>query len=192
MEQKQQQWVDATALSLFTVFTAIMCLWAFMTGRVGLESLAPMGIYLVAGGLMWLIAGIIAFRIGDLVVGLANGFFGIILGLGVGLSMIAEAFGGAMNLKIPPVLDGWWLFAGGIVAIPVAVAAWSRLKILGLALLNLAAVLLEVGLAFSGNIGMGILPVSGWELLLSGIAYFYVSMAILLNTAYGKQVLPLK
>jgi len=187
MEEKNQ-WIDANALSLFVVVAAIICLWAFLTGRVGPELLGPLGIYLMAGGIVWVVAAIIGFRMGDMVSGTANGFFGIILGFGVGASMLTQAlFPGA----IPGTLDGWWLFAGGLAAIPIAVAAGRNVIILGVALFNLGIYLILIGLVMAGVISLS-LPGLGWQILASGILYLYIATAILINTTFRRPIVPIR
>ena len=68
MEQ-EQKWIDPTPASLFLVFVTALLLWAYFLGFMGAEAAPLLGAFLFAFGIMWFIAGVANFRIGDLLVG---------------------------------------------------------------------------------------------------------------------------
>ncbi|GAH33411.1 unnamed protein product, partial [marine sediment metagenome] len=178
MEQ-EHKWVGATPASLLLVFVITGSFWAFLTGRVSPSALPLIGAYFLGFGILWLIAAVIDFRMGDLLGGAINGVFGILLGIAPGMSFLIGGFGAAVGMPVDPRIDGWFIFYAGIIFIvPFAIAAAKRLWLLGLPLLILGITFIILGLALAGLISPGVLPVGGWLLLLAGIIMLYVAVSM--------------
>jgi len=190
MEQ-EQKWVDPTPASLFLVFVTALVLWAFYIGLMGLEAAPLIGALLFGFGILWFIAGVIDFRMGDLLGGTINGVFGALLGIAPGISFLFIAYAGGQGIPVDPRVNGWLLFGTGICFAAFVIAAAKRLGLLSLTLLVLGAAFIIIGLTFAGLIGVGILPVPGWMLFAGGISMLYIASAIVINTSYAKPLLPL-
>jgi len=190
MEQ-EQRWVDPTPASLYLVFVTALSLWAFFTGRMTADAAPLLGALLFGFGILWFIAGIVNFRMGDLLGGTINAVFGALLGISPGISFLFVAYAGSQGIAVDPRVNGWLLILTGICFIPLLIGVAKRLWILCLTLLVLGSSFIIIGLIFAGYVGLEILPVPGWMLFAGGISMFYIASAIIINTSYAKPLLPL-
>jgi len=190
MEQ-EHKWVDPTPASLFLVFAITFSFWAFLSGYVSPTALPLIGGYFLGFGILWLVAGVIDFRMGDLLGGTINSVFGILLGIAPGLSFLVGGFGPSVGVAVDPRIDGWFILSTGVIFIPLAIAAGTRLWLIALSLLNLGAAFIIIGLALAGLTGVGALLVGGWQLFASGIIMLYLAASMVINTTFARPVLPM-
>lgn len=164
---------------------ALLATWFRPTGS-GMEPILP-GV-LIFGGLIQLLAAMWAYRRNDLfgatAFGTFGGFFGIVgvLGLAAHPLFTSHQFG--------PL--GVLVCCFGLIALFLAIAG-SRL---GLTLFGtygaLAISLFLMGASLIGGLNLATLVASGWAAVAAGLIAFYLAGAYLINSYYGKSVVPLK
>ncbi len=105
-----QEWASGGAASLYLAGALHLGIFAFATGRVGLESAPLMGFWILACAVALLALGIVELRRGEAIFGTIGVVFGGLLGLGGGLSFIR-------SMWMPGILaiDGWWFLSAGII-----------------------------------------------------------------------------
>jgi len=189
--QQEQKWVDPTPASLFLVFVTALILWAFFTGRMGPEAAPIIGALLLGFGIMWFIGGIVNFRIGDVLGGTINAVFGALLGISPGISFLVVAYAGTAGITVDPRANGWLLLLTGICFIPLLIAIAKRSWLISLTLLVLGVSFILIGLTFAGYLSASTLTVAGWLLFVGGISMFYIASAIVIDTSFAKNVLPI-
>ncbi|MDR0358985.1 MAG: acetate uptake transporter [bacterium] len=164
---------------------ALLATWFRPTGS-GMEAVLP-GV-LIFGGLIQLLAAMWAYRRNDLfgatAFGTFGGFFGIVgvLGLAAHPLFTSHQFG--------PL--GVLICCFGLIAVFLAIAGWK----LGATLFGtyglLAISLFLMGATLIGGLNVATLVASGWAAVAAGLIGFYLAGAYLINSYYGKSVVPLK
>lgn len=164
---------------------ALLATWFRPTGS-GLEVVLP-GV-LIFGGLIQLLAAMWAYRRDDLFGATAFGIFGGfsgsvgVLGLAAHPLFTSHQFG--------PL--GVLVCCFGLLALFLAVAG-SRLGLtLSATYAALAVSLFLMGASLIGGLNLSTLVASGWAAVAAGLIAFYLAGAYLINSYYGKSVLPLK
>lgn len=88
-------------------------------------------------------------------------------------------------------VDGWaWL------CLALVLLLWCPAYFKGTSIMATAVVVLEIGIIFIALMDIGLLggsfkPIAAYALLMTGILGIYLSSAMVLNTAYGKTILPI-
>ena len=107
-----------------------------------------------------------------------------------GLEMIFKFNIANSSIEIDSHLDGWaWA------ALTLVMYAWTPAFFKTPALLAVIVFALDIALPFICLTDMGVLPasykiISAWAFLVAGITGVYLSAAIIVNTAFGKNVYP--
>jgi hypothetical protein len=190
MQQQQQVpvWADPNIGILFIIaaMTFVMC------GVLVNQGVGPMPISLIgvlgAGAVGLIILGIIAYRRNDIIFGTAAMVFGALI-CGGGLFVMGGAFAGW------PELGGWFFLSIAIMLflfLP-AIARVNALLFFAIAELVVAIALLAA-YCWGGPVApgtSGLATAGGWMLLVFGIVALYAGGAMLTNTIWAREVLPM-
>jgi succinate-acetate transporter protein len=118
-------------------------------------------------------------------------FFSAFFMLVGGLEMITKFYLINKGIAFDAHIDGWaWL------VLTTAILLWTPAFLKSTRLLTIIVLLLDASLPFITLMDLGILPktysfIPGWGLLLAGIVAIYLSSAMVVNNAFGKEFYPL-
>ena len=189
---KGHDWANPGPAGLVALAMACFTFFAVFTGRVSHGAIGLLGCWLIGGFVVQVIVALIELKEGNTTGGNVFLYFSAFFMLASGLELIfkylAMQFGWQMDAKI----DGWaWL------PLAIALIAWtpayfkSPLSLL-VVVLALDPAVLMVSLFDMGVINKAVYaPIAGKLLLTGGIFGLYTAAAIVLNTAYGKTILPM-
>jgi succinate-acetate transporter protein len=144
---------------------------------------------LVYGGLAQLCAGLFEFRNNNVFgsTGFTSyGAFWISLGI---LELFARQFGIAE--PVVPIAAAWFFVAWTIFTVILWIGSWGVHTALGVTFTLLLATFVLLAWAFFGGPNPTILHLAGYVGIVTAIAAWYVSAADVLNTVYGRTILPL-
>ncbi|MEW5922334.1 MAG: GPR1/FUN34/YaaH family transporter [Bacillota bacterium] len=183
---KDVSWGNTQACGILGLCTVVIPLSALNLGWIPVEG-APIVIpWLLFGGLVQIICGIIDFRRGGLLLATPLVLFGFML-------CITPAFGEIVKIWIKSPAPGYLNGVGFLVVAAFVLALLYATGLVSSTVFYLV-ILLDIGLWLVGLAGLGIvgLAVPGWYLLLIfALGMVYVACAIYLNEVFGRQVLPL-
>jgi len=176
---------------LGAVVMAAFCFFAFLTGLV-----EPIGSYIylaalcIVAGAVQMIAGVIDLRNKDLVNGgtmlLFGGCFILVAGVNAALTVWGETAG--VHSLYP--MMGWGVLAGGLCLVMITPAYFYRSSILSAFMIVADLALLALGIGFIVY-NLILILIGGILLLILGIIGLYLILAICVNTASGRIILPL-
>lgn len=182
-----QEWASGGTASLYLVGALHLGIFAFATGKVGAESAPLLGFWILGCAIALLMLAMIELRRGEVLFGTIGMVFGGLLGLGGALSFIRSMW---MPGIFP--MDGWWFLSAGVILFLLlpAVSKVSWIMFGGIAEIGIALTIL--GLGMMGIFGYTQVPltIAGWLALFFTIFCWYVATAQLVNTVYGKRMLP--
>lgn len=173
----------ALAMACFTFF-------AVHTNQVEGSAIVLLGIWLIGGFVVQVITGIMELQHGNILGGNIFTFFSAFFMLVTGLELIFKYFAGVYGWAFDGKIDGWaWL------ALAIALLTWtpgyfkSPLSLFGVVLA------LDVAVPVIALMDLHVLPhslhaVSGPALLIAGIFGLYTAAAVVLNTVYGRTIIP--
>lgn len=174
----------ALAMAGFTFF-------AMFTGRVDASAAPLLGIWLLGGCLVQVIVGIMELNHGEIVGGNIFLFFSAFFMFVTGFELIFKYFAGINGWPFDARIDGWaWA------ALAIALLTWtpgyfkSPLSLI-IAVLCLDVAVPVVALTDLGVLSMAWKPVAGYGLGLAGVFGLYTAMGVVLNTTYGRTVIPM-
>lgn len=187
--EKEIGWANPSSAGIMGLCCAIMPLAVLKVGWVDPAG-APILIgWLITGGLLQIVAGIIESKRGGLL------FSTPLLILGF-TATIASAIGEIMKIwikdfTIPPTMSGvgFLVIAAWVIALFVASGLVSRFLFILMGILDLALWLL--GLSMLGVLGQGSDMVGSYLLLAFLAGMIYVACALFLNELFGKEMLPI-
>jgi len=187
--EKETAWANPSAAGIIGLCCAITPLVILKLGWVGPEG-APILIgWLITGGLLQIVAGIIEARRGGLL------FSTPLLILGF-TATIAPAIGELVKIwikggAVPPTLSGVGFIVIAIWAIALFVASGlvSKFLFFLMGILDLALWLL--GLSMLGVLGQGSDMLGSYLLLVFLAGMIYVACALFLNELFEKELLPI-
>ncbi len=181
---------DPTALGLFAYGIALTLLATVIGGFAGPFNGLILGTIIFTGGVGLVLAGVYDFMRGSAFGGVAFTGYGLLF-LTVSTFFIATVITKAAGGPAPS-FGGWFHLMWAIFAFATffganALKKWVMLQI---ALFTTGAFLLiqAIGL-FTGSLA-GLLPIVGIVGIVSGLCAVYTAVAVLINGAAGKTVLP--
>jgi len=175
----------ALAMACFTFF-------ALLTGKVSGTAAPVLACWMIGGGLIQYGTGWMELRNGVTKGGNVFFMFGAFFMFVTALSLFTKYMLTQKGMPIDPRVEGWaWLAAtiGLILWTPAYMKNSPKL-------LFFAVVLIDIALICISFMDMGVAPkatyapIAAWTLLLAGIIGLYLSGAIMLNTEFGRVVLP--
>ena len=182
-----QEWAPAMIPSLFIIGDITFGLWAFATGRVGLETITVLGEWILALSIPLLMLGMVDMRRGDILGATLNMVFGGILGLGVGFSFMRTLWQSPLAMT----LDGHFLFMGAVILLLLVSVAIRFSKLMAIFMAEISIALFCISLAT-----MGVIPepvgfmVGGWLAFFFSVFAVYAATANILMFVNKKPVLP--
>ncbi len=186
--EKDVFWGNTQACGILGLCTVVIPLSALNLGWIPPEG-APIIIpWLLFGGLVQVICGIIDYRRGGLLLATPLVLFGFML-------CITPAFGEIIKIwtksPAPPYLNGigFLVVAAYVLALLYATGLVSSTVFYLVVLLDVG--LWIVGLAMLGAVGAGVATIGWYLLLIFALGMVYVACAIYLNEVFGRVVLPL-
>ena len=185
---KTKDWATPVPAGLVAVAVACFCYFGLLNGHVDGTAAPLIGCWLLGAFVVQLIVGLVGFKSGDVPGGNLFLVFAAFFMLTGCIAMFVTSSGAALDARI----DGWaWL------AIALALLLWTPAFLKPFGLLSVIVLSLDVALPFLAVINLGYLPASllfipGYALLVAGLIALYVSGAIVVNTALGKDLYPLR
>ncbi len=183
----------ALAVACFTFYYILFGFEAYgFTSPAG--ALPLLGCWLMGGFVIQVIVGVVELMEGNSTGGNVFTVFSAFFMLAGGLEFFVKYFAAANKWAIPlnTVVDGYaWA------ALAIFIVLWTPAYFKGTSILALAVILLDVAVVFIALMDLGLVakptgdPIAAYFLLGTGILALYLSSAIILNTAFGKSILPI-
>lgn len=190
MSEHNNGWANPGPAGLTALAMACFIFYALLTGKVTHEAIGLMGIWLLGGFVIQIVCGVMELLKGNTTGGNVFTYFSAFFMLATGLELIFKFFAGINGWKIDAHIDGWaWL------ALSVSLTLWTPAylkaakSMLGVVILVLPALWIITIV----DIGVGpktLMPVAGWFLFAAGWIALYTGAAVVLNTTFGKVILP--
>jgi succinate-acetate transporter protein len=188
---KAPEWSNPTPAGLVALAIACFCFFALLTGKVTAAALPLLGCWLLGGFVVQLVVALIDLKGGNATGGNTFLFFSAFFMLVGGLEMIMKFNMANNNIILDSRIDGWaWL------VLTIVILLWTPAFFKSPLVLTLIVLALDVSLPFIALMDLGIIPKSfsfipAWGLLVAGIMGIYLSSAIIVNGAFGKEVYPM-
>lgn len=187
----KSSWANPSPAGLVALAVATWTFYALLTGKMAHSCYPLMGMWLIGGFFIQVIVGIIELNKGGTLGGNLFTFFSAFFMFATGANFLIKYFGAQYGWQMDARVDGWaWL------AIAFAVTMWAPAYLTGPKCLFGVVVSLTPALWVIAFMDMGVWPAKTWApiagyLALSGGAFgIYTSAAIVLNTTFGRTILP--
>jgi succinate-acetate transporter protein len=186
-----KEWSNPTPAGLVALAVACFCFFALLSGKVTHDALPLLGIWLLGGFVVQLVVALIDLKGGNTTGGNTFLFFSAFFMLVGGLEMITKFLMATNNIALDARIDGWaWL------VLTIVVMLWTPAFLKTPLVLSLIVFALDISLPFITLMDLGILSKSfavipAWGLLIAGIFGIYLSAAMVVNTAFGREVYPM-
>ena len=196
MENKQENkpksaaWANPTPAGLVALAVACFIFFALLTGQVTREAMPLMGCFFIGGFIIQIIVGLLDLKSGNISGGNTFVYFSAYFMLVSGIEMFIKYFVPEVDTRV----DGWaWL------ALALVVLLWTPAFFKGPGLLFILVVVLNIALPcivindlklVSGMASTVLAYIAGYALLTCGIIGIYLSAAIIVNTTFGREILP--
>jgi len=180
-QPQPQGWANPGPWALFSIAVLTGCA-GFLNAGLLPPTTAPLLVgILIACVIPQLVAGLINFQRGEILIGTLNGFFGTVATIGIAITtwmLIMAPKPGVITPEILGVFNIILFVAMEIAAIGFGRASWFLM--LGIA---------EVGAAFL-CFGLAQIVLGGWLLIIFAVFCLYLGAAILWGEVFQKPVLP--
>ncbi|MCL2752310.1 MAG: GPR1/FUN34/YaaH family transporter [Firmicutes bacterium] len=188
---KPAVWANPTPAGLVALAVAAFCFFALLTGLVGHGALPLLACFLLAGFVIQLTVALLDLKANNTAGGNTFLYFSAFFMLASGLEMLLKYFVPGLDTRV----DGWaWM------ALFLVVVLWTPAFYKSPAVLFLLVLILDVAVLFIMLNDLKIpafacaatvfSTISGVCMLLCGILAVYLSAAMVLNTTYGRTILP--
>jgi succinate-acetate transporter protein len=190
---QQHTFANPAPGALIGLVMACFCLFAINTGKVSSAAAPILACWLIGGGLLQYMTGLMELRNGDQKGGNTFFLFGAFLMFANAFSLLTKYILTQKSLPVDVAIEGWaWL------AVTICVILWTPAFLRkNTAILFSMMCTLDVALVFVSFIDIGILdktiyaPIPGYALLIMGIQGIYLSGAMILNEAFDRTILPI-
>lgn len=185
-------WANPGPAGLVALAMACFTFFALYTGKVDGTALPLLGIWLLGGFAVQIVVAIIELKEGAIVGGNVFLFFSAFFMLVTGLECLYKFWAASKGITLDARIDGWaWS------ALAISLLLWTPAYFKSPLVMSLAVLSLDVAVPVVALKDIGILnpvvwgPIAGYFLLIAGIFGLYMAAGTVLNTAFGKQILPL-
>lgn len=186
-------WASPAPAGLVALAMACFVFYALLTGKVEGTCIALMGIWLLGGFVIQIVVGVMELLEGQTTGGNVFTFFSAFFMLVTGLGMILKYFASLNGWPMDARIDGWaWL------PLAIALLLWTPAYLKSGPFSLICVVLaLDVAVPLVALKDMAVITApwggitAGTFLLIAGIFGLYTASGIILNTAFGRQILPL-
>jgi succinate-acetate transporter protein len=194
MSGNGEGWGNPAPAGLWALAVACFTFYYLLTCPKEVAVLPLLGCWLIGGFVVQVIVGVIELAEGNTVGGTVFTIFSAFFMLTGALEMFTKYFAAANKWAFPldGKIDGWaWAaLAIGLVLITPAYFKGTSILTIALVFLDVAVItiaLMDLGLV-AGAVGA---PIAAYTLLITGILALYLVAAIGLDSAYGKNILPI-
>jgi len=185
-------WANPGPAGLVALAVACFGFYALLSGTVKGTAVPVLGIWLLGGFVVQISVALIELKNGHVTGGNVFLFFSSFLMLVGGMEFIFKFFAAINGWKVDFTMDGWlWLplFISLILWTPAYLKESS-------AIMSIVVLLIDVTVFFVTFMDMGVLNHSyaitaSYIVVVAGCGAIYVAAAGILNTAFGKTVLPM-
>jgi succinate-acetate transporter protein len=184
-------WANPTPAGLVGLAVACFCFFALLSGHVTKEAMPLLGLWLLGGFIIQFTVAILDYKSNNSTGGNTFLFFAAFFMFVGGIEMLMKYDMIVRQVPFDARIDGWaW------VVLTLVLWLWTPAFLKNTALLFAIVALLDVALPFVALMDLGLIGKSNayipaWALLGAGIVGIYLSGALVVNTAFGRQVLPL-
>ena len=185
-----KEWSNPTPAGLVALSVACFCFFAMLNGYVDASAMPLIGCWLLGGFAVQLVVGLLDLKGGNYAGGNTFLFFSAFFMLVGGLEMFVKYRAIAAGTPADTRIDGYaWL------ALTLVVYLWTPAFLKKFNLLSLVVLALDVALPFITLVDLKVIPsgfskIAGFALLAAALFAIYLSAALVVNTAFGKQVYP--
>ena len=192
MSSKGHDWANPGPAGLVALAMACFTFFAIFTGRVNHGAIGLLGCWLIGGFVVQITVALIELKEGNTTGGNVFLYFSAFFMLASGLELILKFFALQFGWQIDARIDGWAWLPLALALIAFTPAYFKSPLSLLVVVLALDPAVLMVSLFDMGVINKAVYaPIAGKLLLTGGIFGLYTAAAIVLNTAYGKTILPM-
>ncbi|MDD3271120.1 MAG: GPR1/FUN34/YaaH family transporter [Syntrophomonadaceae bacterium] len=185
-------WASPAPAGLVALAIACFGFYALLTGKVDHSCIPLLGIWLLGGFFVQIIVGIVDLKGGHTTGGNVFLFFSAFFMLVGGMEFIFKYFAAANGWAIDARIDGWaWLVLWIVLVMWTPAYLKQSPLVMSLVVLALDVAVFFVAFMDLELISRSFAPIAGTFLLIGGILGIYVASAIILNTAFSKNVLPM-
>ena len=190
MSEHNNGWANPGPAGLTALAMACFIFFALLTGQTTHEAIGLMGIWLLGGFVIQIVCGVMELLNGNTTGGNVFTFFSAFFMLATGLELIFKFFAGINGWKIDAHVDGWaWL------ALSTSLTLWTPAYFKAAKSMLAVVILVLPGLWIITLVDIGVgpktlMPIAGWFLFAAGWTALYTGAAVVLNTTFGKAILP--
>jgi len=192
MSQHEHVFANPGPAGLTALAMACFAFFAMFTGKVTGGAAPMLACWLIGGGLIQYAVGWQELRNGDIKGGNVFLMFGSFFMFVTALSLFTKYMLGQHGMAFDARIEGWcWLAA------TIALILWTPAYMKNSPkILFFAVVLIDIALVLISFMDMGVLagatykPPAAWCLMIAGLIGLYLAGAIMLNTVFGRAVLP--
>ena len=188
-------WANPAPAGLVALGVACFTFYYLLNGAPKPAAVLPLlACWLLGGFVIQVLVGIIELMEGNSTGGNVFTVFSAFFMLAGAAEFMVKYFAAANKWAIPldTRIDGWaWA------ALAIFIVSWTPAYFKGTSILSTAVVLLDVAVVTIAGMDLGLIskvsgdPIAAYGLLFCGILALYLSAALILNTAFGKSVLPI-
>lgn len=192
MSEQEKGWANPAPAGLTALAIACFTFYALLTGKVDHTALPLLGAWLLGGFIVQIVVGIIEYKEGGLIGANVFTVFAAFFMFTGGVEMLLKFIYATNNVALDARMDGWaWL----VLSATLLIWCFGYFKTAPLSL-NLAVIGLVLACPLVAFKDLGVMGASagvaaGNLLLFTGIMGIYTAGAIILNTTYGRTVLPM-
>lgn len=192
MSDHEHTFANPGPAALTALAMACFAFFAIYTGKVGATAAPVLACWMIGGGLIQYAVAWMELKNGDIKGGNVFLMFGSFFMFVTALSLFTKYMLSQHGMQFDAHIEGWcWLAAtlALIVWTPAYMKNSPKIMFLVVGLVDIALLLISF-------MDMGVLagatykPIAGWILFVVGVLGVYVSGAIMLNTVFGKSILP--
>jgi len=190
-ENQIKEWSNPTPAGLVALAIACFGFFALLSGKVTDAAVPLLGIWLIGGFVVQLVVAILDLKGGNATGGNTFLFFSAFFMLVGGLEMLLKFNMANNNIILDARIDGWaWL------VLTIVMYLWTPAFFKTPLVLNLIVFALNIALPFITLMDLGILSsdfafIPAWALLIAGILGIYLSAAMIVNGAFGREIYPM-
>ncbi|KAI93459.1 hypothetical protein T281_16560 [Rhodomicrobium udaipurense JA643] len=184
-------WANPTPAGLVGLAVACFCFFALLSGNVTKEAMPLLGLWLLGGFVIQFTVAILDYKSNNSTGGNTFLFFAAFFMFVGGVEMLMKYDMIVRQIPFDARIDGWaWA------VLTLVLWLWTPAFLKNTVLLFAIVALLDVALPFVALMDLGLIGKSNafipaWALLGAGIVGIYLSGALVVNTAFGREVLPL-
>jgi len=190
MASQEHSFANPGPAGLGALAVACFLFFALLTGQVDHSAAPLLATWLVGGSVCQIVAGLIELKDHNLSGGNLMLFFGAFFMLTGAVELITKTVLGANGIAFDGRIDGWAWRTCLLVLVGFTPCYLKANKVFFFTVL-----VVDVGVLFLALADLKIAPFlgvyAGWALLIAGCGALYLVAATLINTTFGKTIVPL-